>query len=454
VWNIHFVFWQLERTMQNFLEFSSVVDSVRSNAGSALKSVQRQFEEKALKAAGLGEDEESLYLLNKHTQAYLRAADAMQQAATALADDFSTAMEDLAMRDIARKFRDSSKSANATQISALQKELAEPIRQACAANDDAIRRQLVNKAFVGLLDTNLDCFRSVSTSMEEAHSQAQKALKDIAKPKAMGSPSKPSPDMDMGHSKSSPTSKAGAGYAHRASVPSVPAANDVSRHDQYTRARAKTLPSVSTPTAASFDDLLGDVAGGSASKAAPKENGTGDLLDFGFDAPSTSAGGVGPSVASTPPRAAETSSSMFDLQFDADSVLNSGIGTKTPCERAPAPVAPDTKRNSLGSLDGLAWTSKEDEDESCIKARVDHWQQGKNLRTMLVTLHQVAPSSSEWQQVQLGDLQTPADVKAVYRKAVLAVHPDKNQGKSGEKMLAHHVFQALCEQWNVFRTSR
>jgi cyclin G-associated kinase len=102
----------------------------------------------------------------------------------------------------------------------------------------------------------------------------------------------------------------------------------------------------------------------------------------------------------------------------------------------------------------MSWPSKEDEDESCIKARVEAWQEGKNLRTMLVTLHEVTPSSAGWVQVQLGDVVNPSDVKSVYRKAVLAVHPDKHQaGKSGEKLLGHVVFEALREQWEVFRKS-
>merc|ERR1712139_153358 len=102
----------------------------------------------------------------------------------------------------------------------------------------------------------------------------------------------------------------------------------------------------------------------------------------------------------------------------------------------------------------LSWGAKEDEDDSCIRERVKFWQNGKNIRTMLVSLHEVAPSSAGWVPVKLGDLLEASDVKSAYRKAVLAVHPDKHQsGKPGERLLGHLILEALRDEWNVYRTS-
>lgn len=407
--------------MKNFVEFSSVVDSVRSNAGSALKSVQRQFEEQALKAAGLGEDEEALYRLNKRAQAYLRATDALQQAAAALADDFADAIEDLAMRDVARKFRDTHKSTAAQQQNALAKEVGDPVRQAVDGDNYSMRQKLVSKAFASLIDINLESFRIASSLVEEVHKAAQVALQDNARPR-------------------SKTEQVPPAYAPPTRCQTTPTIN-----------RRVSAPNVTSPPAktetVAFEDLIGDMSGGNTSKAPAKSN---DLLDFDFERPTE--GNV--SGTSVPPelqrRASAPANLPFDLDFDA---LNFGAATPTPAAQPQVPSVPSVN-SGLGNLDGMLWPSKEDEDESCIRARVESWQAGKNLRTMLVSLHEVTPSSAGWVPVQLQDVVQPADVKSVYRKAVLAVHPDKHAaGKSGERMLGHLVFETLREQWNVFRST-
>jgi len=410
-------------SMQNFLEFSKVVDGVRSSAGSALKSVQHTFEEQALKAAGLGEDEEVLYRLNKHAQAYLRAADAMQQAAEKLAQDFADALEDIALRDIARKFRESSGFINAQRQTDL-KGFADPVRQACEADNVARRQQLVYKAFDHLLKVDSEICGAIGKLDGEVRDSAQKAFNSLEQPKVVAA--------------TSPVKREPAAPSPQAPVRTSP-------H----REEAKVKVALSPPPA-SFDDLLGD------------SKGNADLLDFGFDSkPSainsssgcSTAGGYGTSSPlehvsfgfDVGDSAKRPSTASFDIGLDSFDILN---GT-APSASLPS-VSPPVDDLGLG---GLSWTSKEDEDESCIQARVDYWKRDKNLKTMLVTLHEVAPSSSKWTAVKLDDVATSANVKDVYRKAMLAVHPDKNQGKPGEKLIAHFVFQALREQWTIFNTS-
>lgn len=389
--------------MQSFVEFSSVVDSVRSNAGSALKSVQRQIEETALKAAGLGEDEEALYRLNKNMQAYLRAADAMQQASQTLADDFADATEDLALRDLVRKFRDSIKMTSAQQLTALNKELAEPVLRACEADNYATRQRLVGKAFAGLLGANLESFRAASASVEKLHNKVQAALECVARSRAM-----PEPAL-----RQTPTA--------------------------MTRAMTEPALAQTAPTKGVIEDLIGGMESNfAAAPAAPSVQAPAiDLLDFGLGVPTVPSGGYANSTPSVRPATyCSASSAPLDLDFAATAPVVSA-------------AAPPTGAGCC--LDGMYWPSKEDEDESCIASRVAAWQRDKKLPAMLVTLHEVAPSSAGWVPVKLDDVVQPADVKSVYRKAVLAVHPDKLQGNKGEKFLGHLVFQALCDQWNLYR---
>lgn len=56
------------------------------------------------------------------------------------------------------------------------------------------------------------------------------------------------------------------------------------------------------------------------------------------------------------------------------------------------------------------------------------WIEGKerNIRALLSTMHTVLwEGETRWKSVGMADLVTPEQVKKVYRKAVLVVHPDK-----------------------------
>jgi len=89
--------------------------------------------------------------------------------------------------------------------------------------------------------------------------------------------------------------------------------------------------------------------------------------------------------------------------------------------------------------------------EKIIKAKVQAWQrEKKNLRALLASLHEIAPPCS-WQPMTIGQLLDASAVKKGYRKALLAVHPDKQKESDAEaKVLAQHVFDALRDAWNLF----
>jgi len=323
-------------------------------------------------------------------------------------------MEDMALRDLARQLRDTSKEATAQQLDTLHKELAEPVRQACDADDYITRQRLVGKAFAGLLDANLECFRQASASIEQVHSSAQAALGDAA------------------------------GTVVTEPVPIRP----IEPSFQY--APPATVPAAAAPQVAMFDDLLGGVD--NAPQMVPPCKTTtaatsppADLLDFGFEAPSVVPNAQSGNDNVVPPaRPEQPKNDLFGFDFNASST--------PPKPTSPPHTSNNNDTNSIGGgLGGMVWPSKEDEDETCIRARVEAWQEGKKLRAMLVTLHEVAPKSSGWTPVQLSAVMQPADVKSAYRKAVLAVHPDKLPPK--ERKLGHCVFEVLCEQWKEFRMS-
>lgn len=104
---------------------------------------------------------------------------------------------------------------------------------------------------------------------------------------------------------------------------------------------------------------------------------------------------------------------------------------------------------------------KEQEERHRIAETLDieikRWAAGKegNLRALLSTLQYVLWPECGWQPVSLTDLITGANVKKVYRKATLCIHPDKVQQKGAtlqQKYIAEKVFDLLKEAWNKFNS--
>ena len=69
------------------------------------------------------------------------------------------------------------------------------------------------------------------------------------------------------------------------------------------------------------------------------------------------------------------------------------------------------------------------------RLKIAEWTEGKkgNLRALLCSLHTVLwPEADRWQRCEMHQLVSAADVKKAYRKACLAVHPDKVSFKKRE----------------------
>nr|XP_043900824.1 putative tyrosine-protein phosphatase auxilin isoform X3 [Solea senegalensis] len=88
------------------------------------------------------------------------------------------------------------------------------------------------------------------------------------------------------------------------------------------------------------------------------------------------------------------------------------------------------------------------------KLKILDWIEGKerNIRALLSTMHTVLwEGETRWKPVGMADLVTPEQVKKVYRRAVLVVHPDKATGQPYEQY-AKMIFMELNDAWSEFES--
>ncbi|XP_012258093.2 cyclin-G-associated kinase [Athalia rosae] len=86
------------------------------------------------------------------------------------------------------------------------------------------------------------------------------------------------------------------------------------------------------------------------------------------------------------------------------------------------------------------------------RMKISEWTEGKkgNLRALLCSLHTVLwPEAERWQRCEMHQLVSAADVKKAYRRACLAVHPDKQAGTANEN-IAKLIFMELNNAWSTF----
>ncbi|XP_055498041.1 putative tyrosine-protein phosphatase auxilin isoform X2 [Leucoraja erinacea] len=88
------------------------------------------------------------------------------------------------------------------------------------------------------------------------------------------------------------------------------------------------------------------------------------------------------------------------------------------------------------------------------KLKLLDWIEGKerNIRALLSTMHTILwEGETKWKPIGMADLVTPDQVKKVYRKAVLVVHPDKATGQPYEQY-AKMIFIELNDAWSEFES--
>ncbi|XP_066992198.2 cyclin-G-associated kinase [Anabrus simplex] len=87
------------------------------------------------------------------------------------------------------------------------------------------------------------------------------------------------------------------------------------------------------------------------------------------------------------------------------------------------------------------------------RLKILEWTEGKthNIRALLCSMHTVLWEDAKWNKIDMHQLVTPADVKRAYRRACLAVHPDKQMGTPNEN-IAKMVFMELNNAWSDFES--
>ncbi|XP_050313138.1 cyclin-G-associated kinase isoform X2 [Anthonomus grandis grandis] len=85
------------------------------------------------------------------------------------------------------------------------------------------------------------------------------------------------------------------------------------------------------------------------------------------------------------------------------------------------------------------------------KLKVMEWKEGKknNIRALLCSMHTILWDGTKWTKCEMHQLVSAGDVKKAYRKACLAVHPDKQVGTDNEN-LAKLIFMELNNAWSDF----
>jgi len=182
-------------------------------------------------------------------------------------------------------------------------------------------------------------------------------------------------------------------------------------------------------------DLMGGMGGGGADLLGGM--GSADLLSGMGNGRPAAAPGVGRAGSITGPDGRPLSREQLAARREAEK--QAAIAAKVQEQRArEAKVEADRDR--------------EHDLEKTVTARVQQWQRDKkNLRALLASLHEIAPPCS-WKPMTLGQLIEPSACKKAYHKALLAVHPDKQDaGDLEKKVLAQHIFDALRDAWHVYQ---
>ncbi|XP_039275916.1 cyclin-G-associated kinase [Nilaparvata lugens] len=146
--------------------------------------------------------------------------------------------------------------------------------------------------------------------------------------------------------------------------------------------------------------------------------------------------------------------------------FDSAFKTAEPTAKQPPTKSADVFGDLLGSQ-GYQFSSKKDggprtinemrkeelaKDMDPDKLKVLEWIEGKknNIRALLCSMHTVLweEANAKW-RCEMHQLVTAADVKKAYRRACIAVHPDKHMGTPNEN-IAKLIFVELNNAWSDF----
>ncbi|RHY48891.1 hypothetical protein DYB34_011309, partial [Aphanomyces astaci] len=196
---------------------------------------------------------------------------------------------------------------------------------------------------------------------------------------------------------------------------------------------AATAPSSSKPSTEStesFEDFLS--GGGAPSKPAP------DVVDL---------------MGSGPVSLAEME--KHKVSSDGTQVYNPDLVDKSTKSSAVRAAMEERERTKAAEIERARQDLLRRDDEKAamdnakahsvtvlgpkMKAWAEDNGRKKNIRTLLSTMH----------HVNMGKLLMPNDVKKVYRRAIMVVHPDKAGGRTPDQLVvAERIFDALNTAWD------
>ena len=128
-------------------------------------------------------------------------------------------------------------------------------------------------------------------------------------------------------------------------------------------------------------------------------------------------------------------------------------------------IAPNTFNDLLGGFEATSQATNETKtigemkkkeemkQMTPLEAKVFAWKDGKsrNLRALLCSLDKILWEGARWQQCGMHQLVTDNDVNKMYKKAILAVHPDRQMGTQNEE-LATLLQKELNDAWAEYKT--
>ncbi|KAM7388115.1 hypothetical protein PAMP_024316 [Pampus punctatissimus] len=134
----------------------------------------------------------------------------------------------------------------------------------------------------------------------------------------------------------------------------------------------------------------------------------------------------------------------YNVSFSAMGAGSPSAGVKAQAAMGTKPKVLDANFDDLLSGQGFAGTKEKKGPRTIAEMRKEEmakemdpekikildWIEGKerNIRALLSTMHTVLwEGETRWKPVGMADLVTPEQVKKIYRKAVLVVHPDKEE---------------------------
>ena len=148
--------------------------------------------------------------------------------------------------------------------------------------------------------------------------------------------------------------------------------------------------------------------------------------------------------------------SFFSMPSNSMGNHASKMGTK-PTEKSNfADILGDfTPASSSNNSNRSIGDMKKDKEKKAMdkdEAAIFEWTYGKsrNLRALLCSLDSVIWEGSRWNKCGMHQLVSHNDVKKMYKKACLAVHPDKQMGSKNEK-LSKLIFTELNDGWSKFQ---